>query len=683
MIDEKEVFCWGDQWMYNGNNCTDEVSTEPTQFGYNELESYYNMSAFPGRVTKLPVKVFDDFGRIIGAPQVYGIQLISGDAETNGSYIVNDNIAVYGPSNSTTKFALETSSPKVLRTELVVELLPCPPGFILNNDSRCVCGDSYNGLVTCFEAQFNSELRQGGWMGDFDEEILAGNNPYSPGSLFVEYIQLPSLTSDLDTIICGPLNRTGVLCGECIDGHSTSFASSSFDCVPCTSHKGKYHWVFYILAKFLPLTILLASVLVFHISATQGPANAFIFFAQILASNINLGGQLAQSIQIYHIMDVNVTANVFFTDVYTVIYSIANLNFFEPFLPTACLSPHFDTMKLIALKYIVAAYPLMILVFIFCIVKLYKNGITPVYQIIKPIDQCFARFHRKWNIKHSVFDAFTTFIILSYTKFIFISFYFLIPAYLYNDVGDLVAGVLYYNGEIRFLYPKHIPYFLVALCVIFVFAVLLPLFLLVYPLKLLGACTGWTPGSKISQILDAFQGCYKDGTNETSDCRYFAGLYLIVRIVLFIIFVSTTPNWFLQFLLKQLVYTCAILLFLIVRPYKEDFYNKFDAVIFAILGTINTFNVYINSLTAFGTRQAWPAVLQYILIYCPLLYMIGYVLSQVQFMRRFALKCSQGVGTNLYKCLKFERLQYQSLHGNNSSNRDLRSTLPYQPPTYS
>ena len=33
-------------------------------------------------------------------------------------------------------------------------------------------------------------------------------------------------------------------------------------------------------------------------------------------------------------------------------------------------------------------------------------------------------------------------------------------------------------------------------------------------------------------FADVFQGCYKNGTNGTRDCLYFAGLYLVLRIVL-------------------------------------------------------------------------------------------------------------------------------------------------------
>ena len=37
---------------------------------------------------------------------------------------------------------------------------------------------------------------------------------------------------------------------------------------------------------------------------------------------------------------------------------------------------------------------------------------------------------------------------------------------------------------------------------------------------------------------DTFQGCYKDGTNETRDCRYFAGLQLVLRLLFPLIFFS-------------------------------------------------------------------------------------------------------------------------------------------------
>ena len=662
----EQVFCWGEErWNYSGSNCSSEIATAPTTFTISH--EAYNFTAFPGKERQLPVQVLDDFGRIVTEPQVYGVQSTS-NATTNTSYISNDVITVYGQSSTSAHFSLETSSPKVLHTELVVELLPCPPGFILRDNNSCVCGGSYRGLVICSELEVKSELRQGGWMGAVDGELLVGNHPHSPGSFFVKYFELPNLALELDDVICAPLKRTGVLCGACIDGYAPAFATPTFDCVPCTKNKAKYHWVFYLLAKLLPLTLLLFIVLIFHISATQGSANAFIFFAQILVTNINLGGQNARGIQVDSID----SAYGVFRDIYIVVYSLANLNFFEPLIPRVCLAENLDTMKVISLEYIIAAYPLFLLLLIFALVQLYEKGKTPVYQIFKPVHHCFARIRRKWNLQHSIFDAFTTFIILSYTKFIFISFYYLIPAHLYNDQGNSVGfGRLYFNGNVEVFSATHIPYFVAALFFIAVFVIALPLLLLVYPLKLLQKCTGWTPGSSMSQILSAFQGCYKDGTNNTRDCRYFAGLYLIIRIILFLIFVSTTPNWFLQFLLKQLLYTCAVLLFAVVRPYQDDFYNNFDAAIFSIIAAINTLNVYINSLTAFGAHEDWPVIMQFILIYCPLVYVIGSVIYQrkvVHGCKCVAMCCKGETRQSLYQPIDGVNLSESGLGNDESVN---------------
>ena len=33
-------------------------------------------------------------------------------------------------------------------------------------------------------------------------------------------------------------------------------------------------------------------------------------------------------------------------------------------------------------------------------------------------------------------------------------------------------------------------------------------------------------------FADVFKGCYRNGTNGTKDCRYFAGLYLVLRVLM-------------------------------------------------------------------------------------------------------------------------------------------------------
>ena len=67
--------------------------------------------------------------------------------------------------------------------------------------------------------------------------------------------------------------------------------------------------------------------------------------------------------------------------------------------------------------------------------------------------------------------------------------------------------------------------------------------------------------------MDAFQGCYKDGTNGTRDCHYLALFPLAFSFIEELI-MST----FLSFIASVLYIT----LFVIAQPYKDTVYNKRD-----------------------------------------------------------------------------------------------------------
>ena len=52
------------------------------------------------------------------------------------------------------------------------------------------------------------------------------------------YIELPLKVSKLTEYMCGPVNRKGLLCTECIDGFGTSFTSLEHTCSNCTNSYG-------------------------------------------------------------------------------------------------------------------------------------------------------------------------------------------------------------------------------------------------------------------------------------------------------------------------------------------------------------------------------------------------------------------------------------------------------------
>lgn len=137
-------------------------------------------------------------------------------------------------------------------------------------------------------------------------------------------------------------------------------------------------------------------------------------------------------------------------------------------------------------------------------------------------------------------------------------------------------------------------------------------------------------GPILDQFLNAFHGCYKDGTGGSAgnniDCRWFAALYFVLRLTLFLVY-ALTPYWFLQYVIQQLVCLVALLLVVIFRPYKNPFLNIVDTCMFANLAAISALSMYNFYLTAIGGKlYAWSFVLQHIFIFLPLVYMIGYVL---------------------------------------------------------
>ena len=83
--------------------------------------------------------------------------------------------------------------------------------------------------------------------------------------------------------------------------------------------------------------------------------------------------------------------------------------------------------------------------------------------------------------------------------------------------------------------------------------------------------------------MDAFQGCYKDGTDGTRDCRYFAAVYPLFKITLFLVYAVTLSGLF--YAVGTVGLVLLAMLIVIVQPYKVKFatYNTTDSVLILLL----------------------------------------------------------------------------------------------------
>ena len=79
----------------------------------------------------------------------------------------------------------------------------------------------------------------------------------------------------------------------------------------------------------------------------------------------------------------------------------------------------------------------------------------------------------------------------------------------------------------------------------------------------------------LNAFVDAFQGCYKDGTNGTRDYRYFVALQLLIRILFMFCFL-VAKNLVASIFIFTVVLGIYITLFVIAKPYRVAIYNATD-----------------------------------------------------------------------------------------------------------
>ena len=418
---------------------------------------------------------------------------------------------------------------------------------------------------------------------------------------------------------CKHLHRKGTLCGECEKDHFPRAYSYDMKCIKCTF----YSWWTYIAVAYLPLTIFTAIILVFRISVVSPKLHAFVTFAQIVTMPVN-----AQLV----ITGIRFTNHLLaaVTITYASVYGVWNLDFFRALMPDICLQ--LTTLKVLALDYLIAVYPMLLMVIAYTLVELHGYGFRPVLLVWRPFHYFFVRFRREWNIQTSIVDAFVTFFILSTTKLFNVSFSLLIPTSLYNVNGDIIGIYLYYNPHLEYIRGEHLPYALLALTIIGL-VIVLPLSLLVFSSfhcvrKCFGQCKMRI--RVLEEFLHAFQQYYKDGTNGTMDCRWYAAYYILVNLGLYLLRVFSVGTIVYIF---SIIYAIIIaLIVLLVEPYKEEyaFYNVLDCVQYLWLAIFCSSIVFLDFSSLF---QREYVLCTYFVLLCvgtlPLIYIAALVIYKI------------------------------------------------------
>ena len=410
----------------------------------------------------------------------------------------------------------------------------CPPGLFCN-DSHCECGVYPNHFISCngssakvlryfcvtFDSMSNLTV-----VGEcFHLKVIKHVGVDYASNIL--YHQLPQSVNQLNSVMCKSLNRDGIFCGSCLPNHYPLAYSFNMTCIPCPH--ARWNWFRYIMAAYLPLTLFCFIILVFKINTTSSYLFSMVYYCQTVSLPFVLRGVL---------MTINDDTNLFFHFTGMIMYSLFgmwNLDFFRPFYSDLCLG--MGVLPVLALDYAIALYPLLLMIVTYQLTVLHGRNYKIITLLWRPFRAICLLFRRNWDIKTSVMDAFATCFFLSSTKFLSVSFDLLIPTQVYQlhpDHYNYTLG-LYFSGHVEYFGKEHFPYALLAVFVLCFFIVLPTLLLAVYPCqfcqRFLRLCPVFQHTSHM--FVRPFYGSYHDGRGSTRDYRWFASVFLIIRLLLF------------------------------------------------------------------------------------------------------------------------------------------------------
>ena len=428
--------------------------------------------------------------------------------------------------------------------------------------------------------------------------------------------------SEITTRMCGWLNRDGPLCSKCKNGFSPLVYSYDLKCIACPdSHK---NWLKFVAVAFIPLTFFYFLVLLFRIDATSPYLYGFITLNQALASPPSLRGTFLTL----------KGKNLLIARLITIPYTIWNLDFFRSLPLNICLD--LTTLQTLALDYAIAIYPLLLVLITYIVIELHARGCRVLVWLWRPFHRCCVRFSRIMDIQSSIIKAFATFLLLSYVKLLNATLDILIPVNLHHITPneDGYGWYVYYDASYQYFDKDHLPYALFSISLFLTLGLFPLIILLIYPMSCFQKYCCGAKSYALRIFVDAFQGHYKDGTEPgTRDCRWFAGIYFLGRIMILFAIFGAVKNA-VCYILAGFSLMAIGMLIILLKPFKSLKVNTYHTLLPFIVAT-GCFTVPLIDETENKARwMIWKVVPLIIVFYIsPILAVIFY--AMYRFSRRY------------------------------------------------
>ena len=466
--------------------------------------------------------------------------------------------------NLTLNIALNSNWKPIL-VSLIIELLPCHPGFWqYPNSVRCEC---YNASDIVFCSGSSSTIKRGYWFGSVTGKPTVTFCP-------INYCNFTCCETSNGYYHLSPIrdnqcrsHRSGLACGSCKKGYTLSFDSP--ECVHVNECS-------------LGQTILVLTLILLYWIVIIAAVFSMMHFIVAI-------GYLYAITYYYSVVDLLLSQNLYPSDtLYTMINVMSGIVKIIPqFLGRFCFITNLSGIDQQFIHYM---HPVALSLFLIMITVLAK------------------RSHRLSSvIRKGIIHVICCLLLLSYTSVATTSLLLMRPL-IFHDVDKVYT---YVSPDIEYFHGRHLAYAIVAVLFTIVIVIGLPLLLGLEPF--LNSKINFI---KIKPLLDQFQGCYKD------KYRYFAAYYMICRLVIIIIVIGNSSNGIiLQYSLITACVTMA-LIHQIVKPYSSSLLNNFDGIILHFLVLVSVFPLAeISSTNNFNSNLLVGVAI--VLIILPLLIFVA------------------------------------------------------------
>ena len=408
------------------------------------------------------------------------------------------------------------------------------------------------------------------------------------------YRLLPENISELNDYMCGPLNRKGYLCSDCIDGFgpSMSIFEHPNDCYRC---RDNWHGVIlYLIIVLVPVTLFYLIILIFQINMASAPMPCFIMYSQIVSialsdawSNFGLS-EIAFNTNTGDITPV--------TKLILILYGIFNLDFMSHVVPPFCIISNLSLYHRAILGYIKAFYPMLLILMTWICVELHDRNFRMIVYLWRPFHRCFVRLRRGWDTKNDLINVFATFLLLS---FINITYQTVIITTTTKISTYSLSGECFYHSNYYYVSEidniimtnstNYITWSFLAALICIIFNIIPLLLLVLYQFekfrKLLSKLR--LDGISLMIFMEKFHCCYRDGLDGRRDMRYFSGIYYLLSLLLSLCPVLLYDMFkFKHYFVRGIIFSITAPVIALCRPHKKEYMNVCDTLLLSHLALI-------------------------------------------------------------------------------------------------